>query len=182
MLRIDLLSNQPRPSNPQMYQPAQECYPTIRPRPPIRPSALRSKPPLPQKSLVRRPTNIRKWRETPHESLDGRGGGSRLVGDERFFVAGGNQRRAIIISADSDHVPAVRRVRARLPAKQLFAATPPGRHGHAREMLKVCQSGTPITAGRIVKCLLPERIHDAAGKLIATRPPSYTPNSLKQAV
>jgi hypothetical protein len=83
--------------------------------------------------------------------------------------------RAIIISADSDHVPAVRRVRARLPGKQLFAATPPGRHGHAREMLKVCHSGTPITSGRIEKCLLPELVHDRAGKLVATRPPSYAP-------
>src|ERR1700742_3510844 len=53
--------------------------------------------------------------------------------------------RAIIISADSDHVPAVRRVRTRLPAKQIFAATPPGRHRHAREMLRVCNSGTNIT-------------------------------------
>src|SRR5262245_16106860 len=42
--------------------------------------------------------------------------------------------RAIIISADSDHVPAVRRVRARFTGKQLFAATPPGRHRMAREM------------------------------------------------
>jgi hypothetical protein len=64
--------------------------------------------------------------------------------------------RAIIISADSDHVPAVRRVRARYPGKQLFAATPPGRHSHARELLKACNSRTPITTGRIAKCLLPE--------------------------
>jgi uncharacterized LabA/DUF88 family protein len=83
--------------------------------------------------------------------------------------------RAIIISADSDHVPAVRRVRARFPGKQLFAATPPGRHSMAREMLKVCNSGTPITAGRIEKCLLPELIHDANGKVLATRPASYAP-------
>jgi NYN domain len=40
--------------------------------------------------------------------------------------------RALIVCADSDHVPAVRRVRTRLPAKQIFAATPPGRHAHAR--------------------------------------------------
>jgi hypothetical protein len=83
--------------------------------------------------------------------------------------------RAIIVSADSDHVPAVRRVRARFPGKQLFAATPPGRHSHAREMLKVCHSGTPITAGRLAKCLLPDLFHDNAGNLLATRPASYAP-------
>jgi uncharacterized LabA/DUF88 family protein len=39
--------------------------------------------------------------------------------------------RAIIVSADGDHVPAVRSVRRRWPGKQIFAATPPGRHSKA---------------------------------------------------
>lgn len=83
--------------------------------------------------------------------------------------------RAIIISADSDHVPAVRRVRARLPAKQMFAATPPGRHNKAREMLKICNSNANITQGRIARCLLPQSIIDADGKTIAVRPTRYDP-------
>jgi hypothetical protein len=41
--------------------------------------------------------------------------------------------RAIIISADGDHVPAIRCVRRRFPGKQIFAATPPGRHNRARD-------------------------------------------------
>ena len=82
--------------------------------------------------------------------------------------------RAIIISADSDHVPAIRRVRTRYPGKQLFAATPPGRHNSARGVLNACNSGTPITAGRIAKCF-PEFVNDANGQLIATRPASYSP-------
>jgi uncharacterized LabA/DUF88 family protein len=81
--------------------------------------------------------------------------------------------RAIIVSADGDHVPAVRTVRRRWPGKQIFAATPPERHHKAREMLKVCHSGTPITAGRLSKCLLPEIVTDAGGSVIATRPQSY---------
>ncbi|WP_156332456.1 hypothetical protein [Rhodopseudomonas sp. AAP120] len=52
--------------------------------------------------------------------------------------------RAISISADSDHVPAVRRVRFRLPAKQIFAGTPSGRRGHARELLNVCNPGQTL--------------------------------------
>ena len=83
--------------------------------------------------------------------------------------------RAIIISADSDHVPAVRRVRSRFPSKQVFVATPPNRHGHARELLKVCHSGTPITQGRLAKCLLPEQVLDAHGMIVATRPKPYDP-------
>ncbi|HMA75444.1 MAG TPA: NYN domain-containing protein [Xanthobacteraceae bacterium] len=83
--------------------------------------------------------------------------------------------RAIIISADSDHVPAARRVRNRLPAKEVFVATPPGRHSMARELLKVCNSGTNITSGRIARCLLPQILTDAKGNQIALRPSSYDP-------
>lgn len=83
--------------------------------------------------------------------------------------------RAIIISADSDHVPAVRKVRSRFPGKQIFVATPPDRHANARDLLKVCHSGTPITPGRIAKNLLPAQILAANGHLIAARPSSYTP-------
>ncbi|MCC4298431.1 NYN domain-containing protein [Aurantimonas coralicida] len=83
--------------------------------------------------------------------------------------------RAIIISADSDHVPAVRRIRSRFPGKQVFVATPPDRHANARELLKVSNSGMPITAGRLGKCLLPETAADENGQSIFTRPPSYAP-------
>jgi hypothetical protein len=83
--------------------------------------------------------------------------------------------RAIIISADSDHVPAVRSVRRRFPGKQIFVATPPQRHSHARELLKVSNSGTNITPGRVARCLLPEVVKDATGKEIARRPSSYNP-------
>ncbi|WP_315728844.1 NYN domain-containing protein [Bradyrhizobium sp. SZCCHNS2015] len=83
--------------------------------------------------------------------------------------------RAIIISADSDHVPAVRKVRARLPSKQIFAATPPGRHAHAREMINNCNSATNITAGRVARNLFPQTITDASGTTVAVRPPSYDP-------
>jgi hypothetical protein len=83
--------------------------------------------------------------------------------------------RAIIISADSDHVPAVRCVRRRYPAKQTFAATPPGRHNRARGMIAACNSSTNITPGRIAKCLFPAQVRDAGGAVIATRPAPYDP-------
>ncbi|MEI2385644.1 NYN domain-containing protein [Breoghania sp. JC706] len=83
--------------------------------------------------------------------------------------------RAILISADSDHVPAVRRVRARFPNKQIFVATPPKRFGRARELRKVCNSGMDITPGRLARALLPELVQDANGLVIARRPASYSP-------
>jgi hypothetical protein len=83
--------------------------------------------------------------------------------------------RAIIVSADSDHVPAVRCVKRRYPGKQVFVATPPGRHNKARGMLDACHSGTNITPGRLARCLMPAVVTDPAGVVIATRPTSYTP-------
>jgi uncharacterized LabA/DUF88 family protein len=66
--------------------------------------------------------------------------------------------RAIIISADSDYVPAVRKIRARYPSKEIFLATPPERHGRARELIRVCNSASPVTQGRLAKTLFgPER-------------------------
>jgi uncharacterized LabA/DUF88 family protein len=81
--------------------------------------------------------------------------------------------RAIIVSADSDYVPAVRRVRARLPGREVFLAAPPGRFKAARELRKVCCSAIEITPGRLAKCLFPQRVTDRQGNVIATRPPSY---------
>jgi len=66
--------------------------------------------------------------------------------------------RAIVISADGDHIPAVRKIKTRLPRKQLFAATPPGRHKSARGIMDVCHSGTNTTAGRVARHLFPQTI------------------------
>lgn len=83
--------------------------------------------------------------------------------------------RAVLISADGDHAPPVRRIRTRLPGKQIFLAAPPGRLGKAREMHKVCNSGIEITPGRLARCLLPELVLDALGATVATRPTPYNP-------
>jgi hypothetical protein len=48
--------------------------------------------------------------------------------------------RAILISADGDHVPPVRRIRIRCPEKQIFLAVPPKRFSRANELRKVCTS------------------------------------------
>ena len=81
--------------------------------------------------------------------------------------------RAIIVGTDSDLVPAVRMIRRRLPGKQMFLATPPGRHANARELLNACNSGTAITPGRLANCVMPQIIRNANGIAIASRPPEY---------
>src|ERR1700738_4716290 len=81
--------------------------------------------------------------------------------------------RAIIIGADGDLVPAVRMIRRRLPGKQMFVATPPGRHSFARELVSACNSSTNITPGRLARCLMPQTIRNANSLPIAKRPVEY---------
>jgi uncharacterized LabA/DUF88 family protein len=81
--------------------------------------------------------------------------------------------RAIIIGGDGDIVPAVRMIRRRLPGKQMFVATPPGRHALARELINACSSSTNITPGRIARCLMPQTLRDPNSNVVARRPPEY---------
>lgn len=78
--------------------------------------------------------------------------------------------RAVLITADSDLVPALNIVKSRFPKKQLFVATPPGRFNHARGL----KPGLELTAGRLAKCPLPITASDpATGRVLFTRPASY---------
>ena len=83
--------------------------------------------------------------------------------------------RAIIISADGDYIPAIRRVRQRLPAKEIFVAVPPGRHAKAREIVKAANSAIEITSGRLARNLFPIVVLNAAGAEVARRPAAYAP-------
>lgn len=83
--------------------------------------------------------------------------------------------RAIIVSADSDYVPAVRAVRKRFSEKEVFLAAPPGRLGMARELRNVCSGKLEITPGRIAKCLLPQDVKTTSGDIVR-RPSHYDPH------
>ncbi len=75
--------------------------------------------------------------------------------------------RALVISADTDLNPAVVLARAELPAKQIDIVAPPGRKGRNAEAL------FQITAGRLRRSLLPERINIGGRTII--RPREYAP-------
>lgn len=79
--------------------------------------------------------------------------------------------RAILISADSDLVPVVAMVRQKFPRKQVMVVAPPGRFAAARALAPQLQ----ITKGRLARCLLPQKVHDDVGNLVAERPASYEP-------
>ncbi len=80
--------------------------------------------------------------------------------------------RAIIISSDSDLVPAIRDVKTKFPKKSILVATPPKRHEVARD-LRRNTSSYRLTKGRVKKYLLPEKVLDEKGKTIVERPMEY---------
>lgn len=81
---------------------------------------------------------------------------------------------AYIVSTDSDIAPAARMVRQRLPHIQLVTVSTPGR-SHSKEMLSVCQRKARATQALVEACLLPEKMFDSDGDLVATRPAEYSP-------
>ena len=79
--------------------------------------------------------------------------------------------RAILVSADTDLIPAIEEVRRLAPKKEVFVAVPPRRYKMAREFGKRYE----LKPGRLAQHLLASAYRDAAGNLIATRPPKYAP-------
>lgn len=83
---------------------------------------------------------------------------------------GGEADRLIVISADTDLSPAIAAIANRVPQCEVFVASPPGRFAKGRGLKPAIE----ITAGRLGRCLLPETIALANGRVV-TRPPSYDP-------
>ena len=78
--------------------------------------------------------------------------------------------RAILISADSDLVPAVDLAAQHDHTKEIFVAAPPGRYASARDL----KPRLEITIGRIRKNLFPASLTHPDGKTV-TRPSEYDP-------
>lgn len=78
--------------------------------------------------------------------------------------------RAIIISADSDLVPAIRMAKDYDRAKEICAVAPPKRLGRARDLAPIME----ITVGRVRRCLLPQRLTHKDGRDVV-RPTEYDP-------
>ena len=79
--------------------------------------------------------------------------------------------RAILISADTDLVVAVKRARELNPRKEVFIAVPENRYRQSREF----ERRHSITAARFGKHLLAAEYKDANGRLIVKRPAKYDP-------
>jgi len=88
--------------------------------------------------------------------------------------------RALIMTADTDIVPAIKAVRKAFPDKIVDAVIPERRYRFASEMKQVCSNVIQIREHHFQNNLFPEEVRDAEGNLIATRPAKYAPPARKK--
>jgi NYN domain len=87
--------------------------------------------------------------------------------------------RALLVSADSDLAPPIRMVLDRFPKKQIRVLTPIGRN-HSWALVNAAgglKSSKKLSRAHLDMSLLPKRIVDTKGNVIATRPNSYKPSA-----
>jgi len=84
--------------------------------------------------------------------------------------------RALIISNDSDLVPAIRIVRKRFPQKRITTIAPPNYY-HSNELIQVSSDKARIRCEHLEQSLLPSRSVDASGMVSISCPQEFTVNS-----
>jgi uncharacterized LabA/DUF88 family protein len=82
-------------------------------------------------------------------------------------------KRAVLVSADSDHIPAADIIKARFPELRLTMAAPPGRLQEARDLGQRVSERIEIKPERLAACKLPMNVFNAAGKKVASIPALY---------
>ena len=83
---------------------------------------------------------------------------------------------ALLVSRDSDLVPAVRMLRGQFPSKRITIVAPPNK-GHSNELCRLATGKAKIRVKQLRACLLPAAIVSSTGTLIVERPPEYAPPS-----
>ncbi|MBN8690243.1 MAG: NYN domain-containing protein [Armatimonadetes bacterium] len=80
---------------------------------------------------------------------------------------------AYLVTTDSDLAPAVRMVRAKTSVEVITVATP--NRTHSREILSETTSRRKIQPELLAQCLMPKRVLDVEGNVVAIRPKKYDP-------
>lgn len=90
----------------------------------------------------------------------------------------GIAERVIVVTADSDQIPAIEAVQVFAPQVRLQLAIPPGRRGHAMELAR-CFTEPPVELKppRMNACLLPRTV-EKDGRSIATCPTEWLPQDI----
>ncbi len=84
----------------------------------------------------------------------------------------GEVSRAILLTADSDQIPAVKFLNT-LPTVKVTLIYPPGRASQARDLGNQVPDRRELTIGRLLTCLLPRTVYDQAGHAVAFMPAAY---------
>lgn len=82
--------------------------------------------------------------------------------------------RALVISNDSDLVPAIKMVRKRFPDKRVTTVAPP-HYFHSRELIEVSSDKTKVRPEHLERSLLPPVVTDASRLIVVPRPAEYLP-------
>jgi len=83
--------------------------------------------------------------------------------------------RSLLLSADSDQIPAVQHILRRFPHNRIHMIAPPGRLSEARDLSAACSTFAELTPGRLRQHVLPHEIRDDRGRLVASCPARYGP-------
>jgi uncharacterized LabA/DUF88 family protein len=81
--------------------------------------------------------------------------------------------RMILLTADTDQIPAIEMVRREFPTKNITWLAPPGRMQQARELGSLISDRSELTAGLIQNCRLPRVVMDAASNIVCSMPNEY---------
>ena len=84
-------------------------------------------------------------------------------------------KRSLLLSADSDQIPAVNHIRRRFPNNTVYMIAPPKRLSQARDLGAACNGVTELTAGRLRDHILPHEVRNDRGRLAASCPARYGP-------
>jgi len=90
--------------------------------------------------------------------------------------------RALLITGDSDIVPAVRMVLEQFPNKQFRIFAPPGRQ-YSMDLVSAAgglKNARKLQQIHLSRALFPLHVRDETGKVIATRPAKYAPPEEEQ--
>ena len=84
----------------------------------------------------------------------------------------GDVNRVILLTADSDQIPAVKFL-STLQTVKVTLIYPPGRASHARDLGDQVPDRRELTVGRLLTCLLPRTVYDEGGRAVAFMPAVY---------
>jgi uncharacterized LabA/DUF88 family protein len=81
---------------------------------------------------------------------------------------------AFLMSGDSDLASAVRMLSIEFPAKMVKVIAMVGRY-HSKDLAQAAARLAKIKEIHLYRSLLPEKLYDSSGRIVATRPPEYAP-------